>query len=82
MRRSLLVSAVVLSIAFFGASQALAFQCPTLVKQIEDGAGNRFDDTGNAARAKGEEAAKLHKDGKHAEAEKTAKEGLALLGSK
>jgi hypothetical protein len=82
MRRSLLISAVLVSTVVLGASQALAFQCPKLVKQIEDEAGNRFDDAGNGARAKAEEATKLHKEGKHAEAEKAAKDGLALLGSK
>ena len=80
MRRALLISAVILSTAVFTSTQALAFQCPKLVKQIEDEAGNRFDDAGNGAKAKAESASKLHAEGKHAEAEKTAKEGLALLG--
>lgn len=59
---------------------ALAFQCPKLVKQIEDEAGQRFDDAAyNAARA-AEQATALHKAGKHAEAEAKAKEGLKTLG--
>jgi hypothetical protein len=44
--------------------------------------GNRFDATAAAARTKAAEADKLHKDGKHAESEKAAKEALASLGKK
>ena len=58
----------------------MASQCPKLIKQIEDETGNRLDDSAYTAKMKAEEAAKLHKDGKHAESEKVAKEGLALLG--
>ena len=82
MRRALLISAVVLSAAVFTTGQALAFQCPKLIKQIEDETNNRLDDASNTAKEKAEQAAQLHKDGKHAEAEKVAKEGLALIGLK
>lgn len=64
------------------AAPALAGSCPKLVAEINSMAGNRVDATAAAAREKGAEAEKLHKEGKHAESEKAAKEGLALLGKK
>ena len=57
-----------------------AFQCPKLVKQIEDEAGQRFDDAAYSAKQTADEATALHKAGKHAEAEAKAKEGLKRLG--
>jgi hypothetical protein len=64
------------------ASPAFAFQCPKLVKQIQDTAGNRFDATAAQARVDAATAAKLHAEGKHAESEKAAKDTLAKLGVK
>jgi hypothetical protein len=64
------------------ATPAFAGQCPKLVKQINDTAGNRFDATAAQARVDATAAAKLHADGKHAESEKAAKETLAKLGVK
>ena len=68
--------------AFAVASPAFAFQCPRLVKQINDTAGNRFDAPAAQARADAAAAAKLHAEGKHAESEKMAKDTLAKLGVK
>jgi hypothetical protein len=64
------------------ASPAFAFQCPKLVKQIQDISGNRFDAAAAQARVDAPKAAKLHAEGKHAESEKAAKETLAKLGVK
>ena len=61
---------------------AFAFQCPKLVKQINDTAGNRFDATASQARIDAANATKLHAEGKHAESEKLAKETLDKLGVK
>ena len=61
---------------------AEAFQCPKLIGQINDAASNRFDGAAYDARQKAAQADQLHKEGKHAEAEKAAKEGLDLLGIK
>lgn len=61
------------------ASTVQAFQCPKLVAQIHQGADNRIDAAGYEARMKADEAEKLHKEGKHAESEKAAKEGLEKL---
>ena len=62
------------------AGPALAFQCPKLINNIHNEADSRLDDAGYDARMKADEAEALHKAGKHAEAEKTAKEGLARIG--
>jgi hypothetical protein len=64
------------------AAAADAFQCPKLVNQINATAGNRFDAAAYDARTKAAEAERLHKEGKHAESEKAAKEGLERLGIK
>jgi hypothetical protein len=66
----------------FVAGPALGFQCPKLVGQINASAGNRFDNASYDAKVKAAEASKLHAEGKHAEAEKAAKEGLDKLGVK
>jgi len=78
-----LITAVVIAIAaltFAGAADA--FQCPKLVSQINAAAGNRFDAAAYDARTKAAEADRLHKEGKHAESERAAKEGLDKLGIK
>ena len=71
---------VVLALGVVGIADA--FQCPKLVSQINTTAGNRFDGAAQEARTKAAEADRLHKEGKHAEAEKTAKEALDRLGVK
>ena len=64
------------------ASPAFAFQCPKLIKQINDTASNRFDAAASQGKLDAADAAKLHAEGKHAESEKLAKETLAKLGVK
>ena len=66
----------------FAAGPALAFQCPKLISQINDAAGNRLDSASYDAKMKAAAAQKLHSEGKHAESVKAAQEGLALLGIK
>ncbi len=68
------------SIGVLWAGSALAFQCPKLVAKINNEAQKRFDNASYEAKMKGAEATKLHAAGKHAEAEKVAKEGLQKLG--
>ena len=51
-------------------SPALAFQCPTLITQVNDAVNNRMageDGAGSAARRMAKEAEALHNEGKHAE---------------
>lgn len=82
MRRFVLTS-VALGLALtVGAGPALAGQCPKLIAQINAAAGNRFDKAANDAKDKAAQAQQLHAQGKHADSEKAAKEGLALLGIK
>ena len=77
------ITAAVIGIAALAcASAADAFQCPKLVGQINAAAGNRFDAGAYDAREKAAEADRLHKEGKHAESERAAKEGLDRLGIK
>ena len=80
MGRVALSVAVVLALVFALAGPSAAFQCPKLIKQINDEAGNRLDDAGYAARQAADQAEELHKAGKHAEAEAKAKEGLKAVG--
>jgi hypothetical protein len=61
---------------------AYAFQCPKLVKQLQDATATRFDAAAANAKEKAAEANALHAAGKHAESEKMAKDALATLGIK
>jgi hypothetical protein len=81
MQRLIAISAV-LGFTLALAAPALAGQCPKLVAQINAETGNRFDNAAAAARGKAAQADKLHKEGKHADSEKIAKEALASLGKK
>lgn len=82
MKRLILTFAGVGVSLVVAAGPALAFQCPKLVGQITAAAGNRFDAAAHDARMKAAAASKLHGEGKHADAEKAAKEGLGQLGVK
>jgi hypothetical protein len=82
MHRSILMVAVIAALAMAVVGVADAFQCPKLVSQVNAAAGNRFDAAASEARSKAAQADQLHKEGKHAEAEKAAKEGLDRLGIK
>ena len=80
MARVALSVAVALALVLAVSGPSWAFQCPKLIKQINDEAGNRLDDAGYTARQAAEQAEQLHKEGKHAESEAKAKEGLKALG--
>ena len=82
MRSLILTSTVVCALGLASVGPALAGSCPKLVAQINDVAGKRFDKSAAEARMKAKQAEQLHKDGKHAESEKLAKEALDLLGIK
>ena len=74
------VTTVIGLAAVLVAGPALAFQCPKLIKKIENETAIRFDEAAANAKVKAAEAAELHAKGKHAEAEQAAKDGLKLLG--
>jgi len=80
MGRVALAVSVALALLFTVAGPSSAFQCPKLIKQVNDEAGNRLDDAGFSARQLAEDAEALHKAGKHAEAEAKAKEAMKQLG--
>jgi len=82
MGRFLVATATVGAFMVAMSAPAWAFQCPKLVKQVEDEAGQRFDDASYSAQKSAAEATALHKAGKHAEAEAKAKEAKTLLGLK
>jgi hypothetical protein len=79
MSRLAVVTVMGLATVLF-AGEAMAFQCPKLIKQIEEEIAIRFDPASQDAKAKAAEAAELHAKGNHAESEKVAKDGLKLLG--
>jgi hypothetical protein len=64
------------------AAPAEAFQCPKLVKQLQDQTARRFDATAASAKVAAQQAQALHAAGNHAESEKVAKEALNKLGVK
>src|SRR2546425_2957814 len=70
-------AAVVAVAALPVAGPARAFQCPKLIAEINNEAGKRFDNVSYDAKLKAAEAQKLHAEGKHAEAEKAAKDARA-----
>jgi hypothetical protein len=80
--QTLALSVVVGLLALLLATPAWAFQCPKLVKQLQDATNNRFDATAAAAKSAAVQSQALHSAGNHAEAEKVAKEALDKLGVK
>jgi hypothetical protein len=71
-----------LAVIALTAGPALAFQCPSLIKQIQDQTANRLDNGANAAKALVQQSEQLHKDGKHAESVAKAEEAAAAAGIK
>jgi hypothetical protein len=79
MRRFTQVFALVVALVFVLAGPALAFQCPKLAAEINTKVAQRYDPTASDAKVQVEKAMQLHKDGKHADSEKLAKEILEKL---
>ena len=71
---------VSLAIVVLTTGPALAAECPSLVKQVKDGVGNRFDNAKYQALALAAEAEKLHADGKHAESVEKAEAAAKAAG--
>ncbi len=66
----------------FLASPALAFQCPLLIKQVNEAVDNRLAGeavAGSKARKLAKEAEALHNEGKHAEAVAKAEEAATAI---
>jgi len=62
------------------AGPALAGQCPSLIKQINDATGTRADAGAAQARLLAKESEALHKAGKHAESVTKAEEAAKAAG--
>lgn len=60
--------AMALALIGMMAGPAMAFQCPLLLKQIQDATAGKTDAASKKAMEIATEGEKLHKDGKHAEA--------------
>jgi hypothetical protein len=56
-----------LALAGLVAGPAFAFQCPLLLKQIQDATAGKTDANSKKAMELASEGEKLHKEGKHAE---------------
>jgi hypothetical protein len=56
-----------LALIGFAAGPAFAFQCPLLLKQIQDATAGKTDANSKKALEIAAEGEKLHKEGKHAE---------------
>ena len=83
MKKLMSVTAVIVVLSW-SAGAALAFQCPTLIKQGRDAAAkmDAKDPKVKDALARLDRAEGLHKDGKHADSVKEANEALGALGVK
>ena len=80
MARSVVTSILLGLVLLASASPVLGHQGPALIRSISAAADIRFDQRAYDAKAKAVEAARLHAEGKHDDAEKLALEGCALLG--
>jgi len=82
--RKLITATAGLAILAMAAGPALAFQCPTLIKQGREAAAkmDASDAKVKEATARLAKAESLHKDGKHADSVREAKEALGMLGIK
>ncbi len=79
MQRSALTFLLVALVVLVFAGQALAFQCPKLAAQIDQATANRYDPVAADAKVQKAMVMELHGQGKHAVAEKLAKETLDKL---
>jgi hypothetical protein len=83
MKKVMAVFAVIVAIAFLGATVADAGQCPLLIKQLKDASAKEKDPKKKAQVEKlTAEAQKLHDEGKHADSEKKAAEAAKVAGIK
>ena len=79
--RALVIAVALLA---FLAGPALAGTCPLLVKQLNEAVAKMKADDPNVAKAKPliAQVQKLHEEGKHADAIKTAEDAAKILGVK
>lgn len=71
--------AIALAMVGLAAGPAAAFQCPLLIKQIQDATAGKTDDASKRAVALANEAKALHDQGKHAESVAKAEEAAKVV---
>jgi hypothetical protein len=71
--------AMALAVVALAAGPALGFQCPLLIKQIQDATAGKTDDASKKAVALANEAKVLHDQGKHAESIAKADEAAKVI---
>src|SRR5688572_29250073 len=76
MLKTFLIAVAVLVLA---TGQALAFQCPLLIKQIQDATAGKTDANSAKANELAAEAKKLHDAGKHAESVAKAEDAAKAI---
>lgn len=76
MLKTLLIAIAVITLA---ASPALAFQCPLLIKQVQDATAGKTDEASKKAMALAAEAKALHDAGKHADSVAKADEAAKAI---
>ena len=72
--------ALALALVGMAAGPALAFQCPLLLKQIQDATAGKTDANSKKALELAAEGDKLHKEGKHAESVAKYDEAAKAIG--
>lgn len=83
MKKIMAVIAMVVAVAFIGATLVEANQCPLLIKQLKEGVVKVSDPKKKADVEKMiAEAEKLHAEGKHAESVKKCEEAAKAAGIK
>jgi hypothetical protein len=72
---------LVMALALIGmaAGPAMAFQCPLLLKQIQDATAGKTDANSKKALEIAAEGEKLHKEGKHAESVAKMEEAAKVI---
>jgi Holliday junction resolvasome RuvABC DNA-binding subunit len=71
--------AMTLAVLALTAGPALGFQCPLLIKQIQDATAGKTDEASRKATALANEAKMLHDQGKHAESVAKADEAAKVI---
>jgi hypothetical protein len=76
MLKTLLIAIAMVTVAV---TPALAFQCPLLIKQVQDATAGKSDAASTKANELAAEAKKLHDAGKHAESVAKAEEAAKAI---
>jgi hypothetical protein len=70
---------IVVAVVLVATGHAVAFQCPLLIKQVQDATAGKSDAASAKANELAAEAKKLHDSGKHAESVAKAEEAAKAI---